>query len=178
MTRTAPLLLVAALAAPLPATAQETLPPGTLIAEALAADLPEAGLDFVVSQFSGLIPPDLVIGSIPTQEIADIWVCSQDFWIDNLVVHTEVNSITSDGQSPATYPPDGALVVNVNLTLSINDPVDTATVYLDGCLDYVCNLHTTPADINVSLPVTLKISQDSSSPATAPTPRWGVLTPV
>ncbi|MCO4773306.1 MAG: hypothetical protein KDA24_24945 [Deltaproteobacteria bacterium] len=166
MTRIAALTLTLALAAfalPRPADAQETLPPGTLIAEAIAADLPEAGLDYVVSNFTGLIPPDLVIGSIPTQEIFEIpWVCTEDVWIDNLVVHTEITSITSDGQSPATYPPDGALVVNVNLTLSINDPSDTATLYLDGCIDYVCNMHTTPADVTLSLPVTLKISQDAN----------------
>jgi len=154
--------LIATLALPAGASAQETLPPGSLIGEAIAADLPEAGLDYVVSQFTDLIPPDLVIGSTPVEEIADIWVCTQDFWLENLVVHTEITSITSDGRSPATYPPDGALVVTVALTLSINDPSDTATLYLDGCLDYVCNLHTTPADVTFELPVTLKISQDGN----------------
>ncbi len=154
--------LLATLALPATGTAQETLPPGSLIGQAIAADLPEAGLDFVVSQFTDLIPPDLVIGSTPVEEIADIWVCTQDFWLENLVVHTEITSITSDGQSPASYPPDGALVINVALTLSINDPNDTATLYLDGCLDYVCNLHTTPANVTFNLPVTLKISQDAN----------------
>jgi len=144
------------------AGAQDTLPPGTLIGEAVSADIPEAGIDFIVSEFTGLIPPDLVIGSIPQQELLDIFICSEDFWLDNLVVHTQINAITSDGQSPATYPPDGALVVNVDLTLSINDPVDTATMYLDGCIDYVCNLHTTPASVQLSLPITLRIAQDAN----------------
>lgn len=144
------------------AEAQETLPPGSLVGEAIAADLPEAGLDFIVGEFTGLIPPDLVIGSIPSQELVDLFLCTEDFWIDNLVVHTTINSITSDGQSPASYPPDGALLVNVDLTLSINDPSDTATLYLDGCIDYVCNLHTTPSDVLITLPVTLRMDQDQN----------------
>jgi hypothetical protein len=155
-------LAAALLALPAVGHAQDTLPPGTLVAEAIAADLPEAGLDFIVGEFTGLIPPDLIIGSIPSQELIDLFLCTEDFWLDNLIVHTTVNAITSDGQSPATYPPDGALVVNVDVTLSINDPVDTATLTLDGCIDYVCNLHTTPADVQLSLPVTLRMAQDQN----------------
>ena len=138
-----------------PVRAQETLPPGTPIGEAIAADITEAGVNYIASQFLDLIPPDLIIGSIPAQELIDLWVCTENFWIDNLVVHTVINSVTVDGQVDA-------LVLNVDLDLWLNDPSDTATVYLDGCIDYVCNLHTTPANVVISLPVTLAIAQDDN----------------
>ena len=155
--RTAAAALAFTLALPALATAQDTLPPGTMVAEAIAADLPEEGVNFSASNFLGLIPPDLVIGSIPSQEIFEIpWVCTQDVWLENLVLHTTVNAITADGVPPGGNYPDGALVVNVNVTISVNDPNDTASVFFDGCLDYVCNLHTVPATVNLDLPVTLR----------------------
>ena len=138
-----------------PAHAQDTLPPGILVGEAIAADITEAGVNYIAEQFLGIIPPTLTIGSIPSQELIDLWVCTEDFWIDNLVVNTQINSVTVDGQTDA-------LVLNVDLDLWINDPSNTATVYLDGCIDYVCNLHTTPANVVISLPVTLGIAQDGN----------------
>lgn len=140
---------------PAPAHAQDTLPPGTPVGEAIAADITEAGVNYIASQFLDLIPPDLVIGSIPSQEIIDLFLCTENFWIDNLIVHTQINSVTVDGQVDA-------LVLNVDLDLWLNDPSDTATVYLDGCIDYVCNLHTVPANVVISLPVTLAIAQDAN----------------
>ena len=141
--------------AAVPAHAQDTLPPGTPVGEAIAADITEAGVNYIASQFLDIIPPDLVIGSIPSQELIDLWVCTENFWLDNLIVHTQINSVTVDGQVDA-------LVLNVDLDLWLNDPSDTATMYLDGCIDYVCNLHTTPANVVMSLPVTLAIAQDQN----------------
>ena len=148
--------IVLTLCAARPAQAQDTLPPGILVGDAISADITETGVNYIAEQFLGLIPPDLTIGSIPPQQIFEIpWVCTEEFWIDNLIVHTQINSVTVDGQ-------EDALVLNVDLDLWLNDPSDTATVYLDGCIDYVCNLHTTPANVVMSLPVTLAIAQDEN----------------
>lgn len=145
----APLALLLAPAA----YAQEHIPAGTPIDEGVGVDLTEAGFNTVLEQIVGFIPPDLVIGSIPSQELVDIFFCAQNFWLDNLVVHTQLDSATVEGY-------DDRLEAVIRLDLWINDPADPAVVHLDGCLDYVCFLYTDPAQLEIRLPITMALATD------------------
>lgn len=137
-----------------PAIAQDTLPAGSPIEEALGADLTEAGMDYVLGYVGDFLPPDLVVGTVPNQEIADIWVCQENLELRNLVVHSDINSITVDG-TPA------ALNLAVDVNVWINTPDDPAIVDLNGCIDYICLLYTDPAQLVLQIPITMALSADA-----------------
>lgn len=143
----------AALLLAAPASAQDRIAAGTPIEQGLGVDLTEAGFNTILEQLVGFIPPDLVIGSIPSQELVDIFFCQQNFWLENLVVHTQLDSATVEGY-------DDRMEAVIRLDLWINDPADPAVVHLDGCLDYVCFLHTDPAQLEIRLPITLALATD------------------
>lgn len=145
------LVLVAAPAA----WAQDTLAPGSPIEEGLGADITEEGFNTLLGLVGDFIPPDLIIGSIPSQEIVDLFFCTENLLLDNLVIHTAINSITVDGT------PD-ALVLVADIDVWINTPEDPAILTLAGCIDYVCLLHTDPATIVVQMPITMALSADEA----------------
>ncbi len=159
MTRAAPLLVfAAALLLAAPASAQDTLPPGSPIAEGVGLDITEDGFAHILGLVGNFLPPDLTVGSIPEQEIVDLLLCTETLVLDNLVIHTSINSLTIDGTPEA-------LVLRADLDLWINTPDDPAIVTLDGCLDYVCLLHTDTANIILDIPLTMALgTNDAGDP--------------
>ena len=154
LTRPALAFFALAIAAAAPAWGQDTLPPGNPIEEGVGADITEEGFDTLLGLVGDFIPPDLVIGSIPEQDV-DLFFCTENLQLDNLVIHTAINSITVDGT------PSG-LVLVADIDVWINTPDDPAIVTLAGCIDDVCLLHTDPATIVVEMPITLALSADEA----------------
>jgi hypothetical protein len=143
------------LAAPSVAAAQEYLPPGAPIESALSADLTEEGVTFLLEQVTGIFPEQLVVGTIPSQELVDAIFCTQNFWLENLVINLEVDALWADGT------PD-ALEVVAQITVQLNDETDPANMVFDGCLDYLCLLHTDPVQVEIRLPISMAISADDA----------------
>jgi hypothetical protein len=139
-----------------PVHAQDYLEPGALIEDGLGIDTTEEGFDSILGIALDFLPPDLTIGSIPPQEIADIWVCSQDLAVDNLVLHTDIQSASIEATSTG-------LVLQLELDLWLNTPSDPAVVSFDGCIDYVCLLHTDPANIQIQFPIAMALTTDPNS---------------
>jgi len=150
------LLPVMLLAGTGPAHSQDYLAPGAFIEEGIGLDITEAGFDSLLGLAADFVPPDMVIGSIPPQEIADLFFCSQDLAIDNLVLHTDVQDVSIDATS------DG-LVLHLTLDLWINDPNDPAIVSFDGCIDYICFLHSDPANIQIQMPLSMALATDPAT---------------
>ena len=150
--------LIFSIAAIQPALAQDQdyLEPGTLIDQSLGLDITEAGFDSMLGMALDFLPPDLTIGSIPPQEIADLFFCSQDLALDNLVLHTDVQSVSIEATSTG-------LVLQMALDLWINTSSDPAVVSFDGCIDYVCLLHTDPANIQIQFPIAMALATDPNS---------------
>ena len=156
MTRAAPLLVFAGvllLAAPV--SAQDTLPPGSPIADGVSLDITEDGFAHILGLVGDFLPPDLTVGSVPAQEIVDLLFCQETLTLDNLVIHSAINSMTIDGTPTA-------LILRADLDLWINTPDDPAIVTLGGCIDYVCLLHTDPANIILDIPMTLELSANDA----------------
>ena len=138
-----------------PAAAQDFLPPGAPIESALSADITEEGVTRILELFTGVIPDELVIGTIPPQELVDAILCTQNFWLENVVVSMQVDALWADGT------PD-ALEIVALVTIQLNDSANPANMIFDGCLDYVCLLHTDAVQVELHLPVTMAISADDA----------------
>ena len=152
---TTAILPLVLLLAPGPATAQDYLPPGAPIESALSADITEEGVTFLLEQVTGIFPPELVIGTIPPQELVDIFICTQNFWLENLVINMEVDALWAEGT------PQGLEIV-AQVTIQLNDETNPANMVFDGCLDYVCLLHTDPVQVEIRLPISMAISADDA----------------
>ena len=111
-------LSVAALyVAPAELRSQELLPSGSPIEEGLGIDASEAGINEILALAGDFLPPDLIIGTVPAQELFSIpFVCDPyTFRVENLVVHTEVNSLTVEGDSDS-------LDLLVDMNIWVNEP--------------------------------------------------------
>lgn len=148
-------LLTVALFPAFEAHAQEYLPPGAAIESALSADVTEEGVTFLLEQVAGIFPEELVVGTIPSQELVDIFICTQNFWLENLVINLTVDNLWADGT------PD-ALEIVALVTVQLNDETNPANMIFDGCLDYVCLLHTDPVQVEIRLPISMAISADDA----------------
>lgn len=148
-TRVAALTTALALATALPASADP-------IVEAISADITEAGLEFVIGEVTTFLPPDLVIGSIPGQNIIDVFECSSTVFMHNLVLHTLVEDIL-------VHADEDALTLELNIWLWVNEEAAQADVdiistgFFCGAFDYACDLYTDPARMSISIPLTLTL---------------------
>jgi hypothetical protein len=137
-----------------PAAAQEYLPPGSSIEEGIGLDITEGGFAHILSLVGNVLPPDLTIGEIPAQELLEIpFICTETLVLENLIIHTEINSITIDGTPTA-------LVLRADINMWLNTPDDAAIINFTGCLDYTCLLHSDPANIIIDFPLTLALATD------------------
>jgi len=188
-----PALLTAAslLASAAPAQAQELLPVGSPIAEGVGLDATEAGINAILELAQDFIPPDMVIGTTPDQgfpiedPLFGFLICTQYFRLENLVIHTEMNSMTIEAD-------EDSLDLVVDLNMWINEPVGgwpdsgddddssaagddddsaastgpvgPAVIVFHGdniCMDYVCFLYTEPANLVLRIPISLALSADA-----------------
>jgi hypothetical protein len=138
-----------------PAAAEDHLPPGAAIESALSADITEEGITFLLQEVTGIFPEELVVGTIPSQELVDIFFCTQNFWLENLIIHMQVDSLWADGT------PD-ALEIVAEITVQLNDETNPANMVFDGCLDYICLLHTDPVQVEIRLPISMAMSADDN----------------
>jgi len=134
---------------PVPAAA-DTLPLGTFIDEGLSIDLTRAGIARPVELAVANIPPDLVIGTTPGQELIDLLLCSQDFQVQNLVVFMSFETATVSSSAAGMF-------LDVDLQIRVNSSGDPAWVVMDGCFDFSCFLYTDPATLVVELPMQLQL---------------------
>ncbi len=164
---------------------QEFLPPGSPIEEGLGIDATEAGLNEILGLAGDFLPPDLVIGTIPAQELFSIpFVCDPyTFRIENLVIHTEMNSLAVEADNDSLD-----LVVDMNLWVneppggwpgagddddSSGDDDDSAGVVVPqgpatitiegddwGCIGYNCALYIDPSNLVLRIPISMELSAD------------------
>jgi len=124
--RSLPCLLATLAAASLglsaaPAHSQELLPPGSVIQEGLSLDITEAGFNVILGLAQDFIPPDLIIGTTPDQSfpvedpLFGFLICTQTLHLENLVIHTQMNSLTLEADSDS-------LDLVVDLDFWINEP--------------------------------------------------------
>lgn len=136
-----------------PAVAQDFLPPGAPIESALCADITEEGVTFLLEQVTGILPAELVVGTIPPQQIVDAFICTLDFWLENVVVHMQIDSLWAEGTPEA-------LEIVAEVTIQLNDEANPANMVFDGCMNYVCLLHTDAVQVELRLPVSMALSAD------------------
>ena len=164
---------------------QEFLPPGSPIEEGLGIDATEAGINEILGLAQDFIPPDLVIGSVPAQELFSIpFLCDPyTFEIENLLIHTEMNSMVVEADTDS-------LDLVLDLDLWVNEPTGgwpqtgddddssgddddsaaadlpegPAVVTIEGedwaCLGYNCGLYTDPANLLIRIPISMELSAD------------------
>lgn len=140
--------LVALLLAPSLAPAEEVLPVGTFLPDGLSIDLTKAGIARPMELAVQGIPPDLVIGTTPGQELINLWLCSEDFQVQNLTVFTEFQTATVSASAAGMF-------LDIDMGLRVNNASNPAYVVLDGCFDFECFLYTDPATLVVELPINL-----------------------
>ena len=95
---TATLFVAALCLAPAELRSQEFLPPGSPIEEGLGIDATEAGLNEILALAADFLPPDLVIGTIPTQELFSIPI------VGYLVLPTPSRRTRPDAECAKTRP--------------------------------------------------------------------------
>lgn len=141
--------LITALGVPR-AQAQEVLPPGTFLPDGLSIDLTKAGIARPLELMVQGIPPDLVIGTTPGQELINLLLCSEDFEVQNLTVFTEFQTATVSASAAGMF-------LDIDMGLRVNSSANPAWVVLDGCFDFECFLYTDPATLLVELPMQLAL---------------------
>ncbi|MEE2829959.1 MAG: hypothetical protein VX498_12285 [Myxococcota bacterium] len=132
---------------------EDLLPAGAFVEEAIAIDINGSMLDFVVQEVIDAIPATLVVGSIPPEEVISLLLCSQDFWVENLTIHTEVHLATVQTL-------DTSMALVLDLDLWVNVPENPAWIVLDGCIDDACALWMEPANVQLRLPMAFVLATD------------------
>lgn len=143
-------LLLLGLSVGAPAEAEEVLPPGSFLSEGISIDLTKAGIARPVELMVQGIPPDLVIGTTPGQELINLLLCSEDLQVQNLIVHTQFENAT-------VYASAAGMFLDIDMGLRVNNASNPSWVVLDGCFDFECFLYTDPATLIVELPITLEL---------------------
>ena len=146
-------ILAALVVSSAPAMAQEYLEPGAFVEQAAALDVTEAGLNGLIDLSLAGLPTELVVGSVPPQQVWDGFLCDLDVIIDNLIINNSIQEIVVESTS-------AGLFLQVRAELAINSEEDPAVVELDGCIDYICGLYSEPAEVTVSIPLSMAIATD------------------
>ena len=144
-------ILAALLVSSAPVMAQEYLEPGGFVEQAAALDVTEAGLNGLIDLSLAGLPTELVVGSVPPQQVWDGFLCDLDVVIDNLIINNSVQEIVVESTS-------AGLFLQVRAELAINSEEDPAVVELDGCIDYICGLYSELAEVTVSIPLSMAIA--------------------
>jgi len=132
------------------AQAQDVLPPGAFLPDGMSIDLTKAGLAKPIELLVEGIPPELVIGTTPGQELINLLLCSEDLQVQNLTVFTEFQTATVSASAAGMF-------LDVDMALRVNSSTNPAWVVLDGCFDFECFLYTDPATLLVELPMQLAL---------------------
>ena len=138
------------LGAPCAVNAQEVLLPGTFLAEGLSIDLTRAGIARPVELMVEALPPELIIGTTPGQELINLLLCREDLQVQNLVVNTWFETATVSASASGMF-------LDIDMNVRVNSGSDPAWVILDGCFDFECFLYTDPATLIVELPINLQL---------------------
>ncbi len=180
------LLLTALILTSPDAVAQEVLPGDSSIDEGLGIDATEQGINEILTLAQDFLPPYVVIGTIPNQELFAIpFVCDPyTFRLENLVLYTEMNSVTVEASSDS-------LDLVVDLNLSVNEPEGgwsasgdddddsagddddsaadeipegPAVAFIEGedwgCLGYNCAVYVEPSNLLLRVPISSGLSTD------------------
>jgi hypothetical protein len=135
----------------------DVLPPGTFLYEAAAFDVTVAVLNEPLQDLAASIPSQITIGTSPGQELIDLLLCSEDFWVENLWIRTEVQNLE------LLAGPTG-MHLDVDIGIQVNQSNDPAYVVMDGCFDFVCTLYTNPAVLSVDLPIEFEMANGPDGP--------------
>ena len=136
-------------------SAEVLLPPGQFIDEAIAIDLNASALDFLLAEVVDAVPDSLVVGSTPVEEVASLILCSQDFWLQNLVIHSDIHVAT-------VQVTEGSMALVMNLDLWVNSQSSPAYLVLDGCIDDACALWMDPSNVELRLPMAFQLVTDGA----------------
>ncbi len=128
----------------------EVLPPGAFLADGLSIDLTKAGIARPVELLVQGVPPELVIGTTPGQELINLLLCREDLQVQNLTVFTSFETATVSASAAGMF-------LDVDMALRVNSASNPAWAVLDGCFDFECFLYTDPATLVVELPIELAL---------------------
>lgn len=132
----------------------DLLPAGQFIEEAVVLDLNASFFSYVMDEVMAGLPSSLVVGAIPPEEVIDLWICSQDFWVENLTINT-------DFYVAELVARESDLLLIMDFDLSVNHPSNPAWIILDGCIDDACGLWVDPARVYVEMPISMELAYDA-----------------
>lgn len=150
----APLLVAFVIAAPTSARS-DLLPAGDFVDEAVALDINASFFSFLLDEVLASVPPTLVVGATAPAEVIDLWLCGQDYWIENLTIYTEFHVAAIQSTS-------AGFKLVLTFDLAVNTPGNPAWIVLDGCIDDACGLWVDPAQVHVELPFDLSLSTNAA----------------
>ncbi|MCP4870468.1 MAG: hypothetical protein GY898_17330 [Proteobacteria bacterium] len=132
----------------------DLLPAGQFIEEAVVLDLNASFFAYVMDEVMAGLPSSLVVGSIPPEEVINLLLCSQDFWVENLTINTDfyVSELVAQ---------EDQLLLIMDFDLSVNHPSNPAWIILDGCIDDACGLWVDPAQVHVEMPIRMELAYDA-----------------
>jgi len=124
--------------------------PGAFIEEALYADVTPQGIDSVALLVPSLLPSEIEIPDT-SQEVVDIWVCSEDFsltggWVGIQVVDASIT------------PGNGVLEVDASLMVNVNNSSDPFNLSFSGCIDSDCPGYVDPFPVTIHTTIALDVA--------------------
>jgi len=137
----------------LPAAFADTLPPGSVIDEALSARVSEDALDSL-----GVLVPQFIPSDIPVDDISesvDLFICEPGIWMSNIQVDVAFGWVDI-----TTVP--GEIQLAAGLDVSINSPSNPFGLDLDYCLgDTSCPGYVDPFEVVINTSLGLEIIEDA-----------------
>ncbi|MBX2799758.1 MAG: hypothetical protein KTR31_18915 [Myxococcales bacterium] len=129
----------------------QTLGADEILEQGVSLHVGEAGFDVLAESVPALLP----IGGFPVPDVEDsggVGCLGYRYALSDLVVDVALVAVD-------LRPEAGRLVLDVDLEVSVNDPVDPFTMELGAiCLiDSSCDGHVLPFDMNVQAPVTFAV---------------------
>lgn len=138
----------------------DTYPPDAVIADALAIQIPPQGLDMVTALVPELLPERIDLGTVG--DSADGWLgCfgGYEYELSNAWVGIQLTDAT-------VRPAAGALYLDADLLVNINDATDKFNIYTDvSCVSGSCPGYISPFPVTVSTAIALEvIESDTGAP--------------
>lgn len=116
---------------------------------ALYVDITPDGFDAIAALIPSLLPSEVEIPDT-SQEVVDIWICSEDFSLTNGNVGLQV-------LSSQVTPGNGVLDVTASLMVNVNSSADPFNLSFSGCIDSDCPGYVDPFPVDIHTTIALEI---------------------